>query len=70
MVPSVLIAGFVLHLPSLAVFALCYVDEPIRYVLMQVHLYSAKWIKPVTPEGEAGLSAWRARRAQEKEAQA
>ena len=69
-VPSVLIAGFVLHLPSLAVFALCYVDEPIRYVLMQVHLYSAKWIKPVTPEGEAGLAAWRARRAQEKEAQA
>ena len=39
-------------------FALCYIDEPIRYVMMQRHLYSGKWIRPVTQEGRDGLAAW------------
>ena len=55
--PCVWLTGMVWHLPTLLVFACCYVDEPIRYVLMQVHLFSGKWIKPVTPE--AG-QRWRA----------
>ena len=61
--PCVWMAGMVWKLPTLLVFACCYVDEPIRYVLMQVHLFRGKWIRPVTPEGRAALAGWRPRRA-------
>ena len=60
--------GAGLGAPILIVFACCYCDEPIRFVLMQIHMYSAKWIKPVTDEGRAALPAFRERlksRAQE-----
>ncbi len=57
-VPAVWITGMVRHLPVLVVFACCYIDEPVRYVLMQRHLFSGKWIKPVTPEGRAALKNW------------
>ncbi len=57
--PCVCISGLVLKWPTLAVFALCYVDEPIRYVLMQRHLYKGTWIRPVTPEGRAALADWK-----------
>ena len=57
--PLVTLTGLVWHAPTLLVFACCYVDEPIRYVLMQVHLFRGKWIKPVTPEGQAALNGWR-----------
>ena len=50
-IPCVCLSGLVFHWPTLVIFALCYVDEPIRYGLMQRHLYSGKWIRPVTPEG-------------------
>ena len=56
--PLVWLGGMVWHWPTLVVFALCYVDEPIRYGLMQRHLFSGKWIKPVTPEGRAALKGW------------
>ena len=46
------------HLPTLAVFACCYIDEPVRYVLMQIHLFRGTWIKPVTPEGRAAMTGW------------
>lgn len=55
MLPCVLVSGFVLHLPYWAIFLCCYIDEPIRYVLMQIHLYSGKWIKPITEHGKAAL---------------
>lgn len=58
-IPSVCIAGFVLKLPVLVVFACCYIDEPVRFVLMQVHMYSAKWIKPVTEQGRKALEEFR-----------
>ena len=57
--PLVYTANFALHLPFLIVFALCYVDEPIRYFLMQLHLYSGKWIKPVSVPGLAALPEFR-----------
>ncbi len=60
--PCVLTAGFVLKLPYWAIFLCCYIDEPIRYVLMQRHLYSGKWIRPVTEQGMAALPAFRAGR--------
>ncbi len=60
-IPMVWLSGMVWHWPTLAVFACCYMDEPIRYGLMQAHLFRGKWIKPVTPEGQAALKHWSAR---------
>ncbi len=60
--PCVCLSGLVWKLPFLAVFALCYVDEPIRFVLMQRHMYSGRWIRPVTPEGRDALPAFMAQR--------
>ena len=64
--PAVLISGFSLKAPYWVIFLCCYIDEPIRYVLMQIHLYSAKWIRPVTDMGLAALSAFREQRAGKK----
>ena len=61
-VPLVWITGMVLGAPTYLVFICCYIDEPIRYILMQIHLHNGKWVKPVTPEGRAALPAFRARR--------
>ena len=55
LIPAVCITGLVLKAPFLLIFACCYIDEPIRFVLMHRHLYSGKWIKPVTPEGKEAL---------------
>ena len=60
-VPAVWTTGMVWKLPALIVFACSYIDEPVRYVLMQVHLYSGKWIRPVTQEGRAALEEWKKR---------
>lgn len=57
--PCVWLSGMVWKAPFLAVFALCYADEPIRFVLMQRHLYSGRWVRPVTLEGTAALPAFR-----------
>ncbi len=54
-VPAVVLSGITFRLPFLIVFACSYIDEPIRYVLMQIHLYNGKWIKPVTPQGLEAL---------------
>ncbi len=67
--PCVCVSGLVLHAPYLVIFACCYVDEPVRFILMQRHMYSGRWIQPVTPEGLAALPAFRAahdRRAAQK----
>lgn len=54
-VPAVWIAGMVLHLPFLAVFAFLYTDELIRLVFEVWYTKSGKWIKPVTEEGKAAM---------------
>ena len=41
-IPCVWLTGMVWKLPTLAVFACCYVDEPIRYGMMQTHLFRGK----------------------------
>ncbi|MBR0464669.1 MAG: MATE family efflux transporter [Clostridia bacterium] len=64
LIPLVWLSGRVWNLPTLVVFMFCYVDEPIRYILMQVHMYTGKWIKPVTPEGKAAVKLWRENRTQ------
>ena len=60
--PCVLVSGFWLHLPYWAIFLCCYIDEPIRYCLMQRHFYSGRWIRPVTDQGLAALPDFRRRR--------
>ncbi len=57
--PLVWLGGMRWNWPTLAVFAVCYADEPIRYVIMQVHLWRGKWIRPVTPEGQRALAGWK-----------
>ena len=42
-IPCVWLTGMVWKLPTLAVFACCYVDEPIRYGMMQTHLFRGKF---------------------------
>lgn len=61
-VPCVCLAGLTFKLPFLMVFACCYVDEPIRIALMLKHLFSGKWVKPVTPQGLEALPGFRKRR--------
>ncbi len=57
-IPLVWLTGMVWGAPTLLVFACCYMDEPIRYILMQRHLFNGRWIRPVTPEGRDALAAW------------
>lgn len=60
--PCVFLTGMVLDAPFLLVFACCYIDEPIRFALMQRHMYSGRWVKPVTPQGVAALPAFQKER--------
>lgn len=58
LIPCVCLSGLVFHAPFLVIFACCYIDEPIRFFLMQWHMYTGKWIKPVTKAGRAALPAF------------
>ncbi|MDD6041544.1 MAG: MATE family efflux transporter [Clostridia bacterium] len=64
--PIVCLSGLVWKAPFLVIFACCYIDEPVRFVLMQRHMYSGRWIRPVTPEGQAALPAFQKWRAAQK----
>ena len=57
--PFVYLSNFYFHSPFLLVFAFCYIDEPIRYIIMQCHLYSGKWIRPVSDTGLATIDEFR-----------
>ena len=65
--PCVLVSGFVLKMPYWIIFMCCYIDEPIRYILMQIHFYSGKWIKPVTDLGVSALPAFLEKRKTNKQ---
>ncbi len=60
-IPLLCLGGLVWHLPFLAVFVFSYIDEPIRFVLMQFHIHSGGWIRPVTKEGMDALKEFRSR---------
>lgn len=62
LLPCVCLSGLVFKAPFLVVFACCYIDEPIRFVLMQRHMYSGKWVRPVTDVGKAALPAFMEKR--------
>ncbi|MGN1251070.1 MAG: MATE family efflux transporter, partial [Candidatus Spyradocola sp.] len=66
--PCVTVSGLVLHAPFLVIFACCFVDEPVRFILMQRHMYSGRWVKPVTPAGKAALPAFRDKHGRKKRA--
>lgn len=57
-VPATWVAGMVLQLPFLAVFAFVYTDEIIRLIFEIHRTRSCKWIKPVTEEGRTSLEAF------------
>lgn len=57
--PLLFLNGFAFHVPFLILFTCLYIDEPIRFVLMQRHMYSGKWVLPVTEEGLSVLPDFR-----------
>lgn len=59
-IPLTYLAANWLQLPFLAVVAVAYLGEDIPKVLLGTHRFrSGKWLKPVTPEGRAGLEAYK-----------
>ena len=57
--PCICVAGLVLKLPFIFVFMCAYIDEPVRVVIMLRHMFSGKWIKPVTEAGQQTIQAFR-----------
>lgn len=57
-IPGVMLASYVFKFPFLVIFCFCYSDEIIRYILMQRHMYSLRWIKPVTETGKQALQVF------------
>lgn len=58
-IPLLCLAGLVWHSPFLVVFIFSYIDEPIRFVLMQIHMHSGGWVRPVTDTGLEALPNFR-----------
>ncbi len=58
-VPATWIAGMVLQLPFLAVFAFVYTDEIIRLLVETRYTASGRWVKPVTEQGTRALPEFR-----------
>jgi len=56
--PLLYVSAFVWKLDFIWLFIIRYIDEPIRIVIMYIHLFSGKWMRPVTPEGKAALPAF------------
>lgn len=58
-VPATWMAGMVLKLPFLAVFAFVYTDEIIRLLVETRYTASGRWLKPVTEQGIRALPEFR-----------
>ena len=58
-IPVVCITGLKLKVSIYLLFPLVYCDEIIRFIIMTVHLFSGRFIRPVTPQGKAALSEFR-----------
>ncbi len=65
-VPLVYLTGMVWHLPFLAIFSMFYVEDAIKCILEPLYLASGRWIRPVTPQGQAALEAFRRQRKQRR----
>lgn len=64
--PAVCLSGLLWKAPFLVVFACCYIDEPLRFLIMLHHLISGKWVRPVTDLGRAALPAFREKHGRKK----
>lgn len=58
-IPVVCITGLKLRVSIYLLFPLVYCDEVIRFVIMTVHLFSGRFIRPVTEQGKAKLAEFR-----------
>lgn len=59
-IPLSWLGAHVLQLPFLGVVMCAYLGEDIpKVILCMIHFKSQRWLKPVTPEGRAGLAAYR-----------
>jgi len=59
-IPLTWAAASWLHLPFVAVVAVAYLGEDLPKMLLCLrHFVSGRWLMPVTPEGRAGLEAYR-----------
>ena len=64
--PLAWLAANVWNAPFLVVVMCAYLGEDIpKTILCLLHFRSGKWLKPVTPEGRAGLETYRAARAKD-----
>ena len=61
-VPLVWLTGMVWHAPFLIIFLMPYVEDMVKLFIEPAYLFSARWIKPVTPQGKAALEEFFARR--------
>ncbi len=57
--PIVNLTGLYLHWPFLLVFGSMYLEEVIKVFLETFFTLRGKWLKPVTPEGQAALDEFR-----------
>jgi len=61
-IPLALLAANVLHLPFLAIVMVAYLGEDIpKSLLCLWHFKTGRWLKPVTPEGQAALEQFRSK---------
>lgn len=58
-IPVVCITGLKLKVSIYLLFPLVYCDEIIRFIIMTVHLFSGRFIRPVTQQGKAALGEFR-----------
>ena len=59
-IPAALLAAHVLHLPFIGILIAAYLGEDIPKCILCLRFYhTQRWLKPVTPEGRAGLEAYR-----------
>ena len=65
-IPVVCIAGLKFKVSIYILFPLVYCDEIVRFVIMQIHLHSGKFIRPVTTQGLDMLDDFRTRRSAKK----
>jgi len=65
-VPLVCLTGLVWGAPFIIIFLMIYVEDMVKLFIEPVYLFSARWIKPVTPQGKAELEAFFAKRRRKK----
>ena len=58
-VPAAWVAGMVLKLPFIAVFAFTYTDELVRLAALTPYMLKGKWVKPMTEQGKENLEEFR-----------